>query len=244
MNRPQFVNDEIYHIYNRGVDKRKIFLEEKDYFRFINDLFEFNNEESSLHPYYRFPNYRFFNSGEQQIETAINKRKKPRKLLVEILAWCLMDNHYHLLIKQRKDKGIVNFMQKIGTGYTMYFNQKWERSGVLFESKFKAILIRDENHFFYLPFYIHANPLDFIEPDWRDGKLNNYQKAINYLESYRYSSYLDCIGKKNFPSVCQMDFLLEIFENRDNYKKQFEKWLKEMDEKRLKELKEVSLEKF
>jgi len=249
MVRPQFVNNEIYHIYNRGVEKRDIFMTDVDYFRFIHNLFEFNDIAPALSTYYHSyededKNHNSFEIGSRKIRDSrkIRKEREPRKLLVEILAWCLMPNHYHLLLKQVEDNGISRFIQKLGIGYTMYFNQKYERNGVLFQGKSKAVLIKNEAHFLYLPFYFHANPLDLIEPSWREGKLNDYQKTIKFLESYRYSSHLDYINKINFSSISQRRFILELFEGSENYKQQFQDWLKEMGEEKLENLTPIILE--
>ena len=116
MKKPQFENGEIYHIYNRGVEKRKTFLEDKDYFRFIHDLFEFNDT---------VPAGKYFIFGGLTSENkAQDPKSRKRDLLVEILNFCLMPNHYHLLLRQSKNNGISKFIQKLDTGYTMYFNQK------------------------------------------------------------------------------------------------------------------------
>src|SRR3989344_6026710 len=123
MKKPQFTTDAFYHIYNRGVEKRKIFLDKDDHFRFIHDLFEFNDEAYALNIYYKLPSLTSY-------EVQPRKMSK-RKLLVEIIAFCLMPNHFHLLLRQNADSGIVRFMQKLGTGYTMYFNQKYQRVGGL-----------------------------------------------------------------------------------------------------------------
>ncbi len=227
MQRPRFVNNKIYHIYNRGVDKRNIFMQELDYLRFIHDLFEFNDQQPA-------PKILSFNKSEVGLPQNKTKRE-PRKLLVEILSFCLMPNHYHLLILQKSNNSITEFMRKLGTGYTNYFNQKYERTGVLFQGKFKAILIEDDSHFIHIPHYIHLNALDLIEPKWRNGEIKNYSKAIKFLENYRWSSYLDCIGKKNFPSVTQKDFLMKFFEGPKNYKKETELWLKERNFEEIKD---------
>lgn len=221
MQKPQFANDEIYHIYNRGVEKRKIFLDKQDYLRFIHDLFEFNDETPAI-------NTTFYFDHLKNIEVQPRYIKQPRKLLVEILCFSLLPNHFHLLLRQKKDQGIIKFMQKLGTGYTMYFNQKYKRVGSLFQGRFKATLVKQESHFIYLPDYIHLNPLDAIEPNWREGKIKNYKEAIRFLENYRWSSYLDYTGKKNFPSVTSRKFLLGFFDGPEEYKKQIENWLKEI----------------
>jgi len=229
MQKPKFVEDQIYHIYNRGVEKRDIFLEDKDYFRFIHNLFEFNNE----HP---VPNLNYyFNPKTMNVEARYFKKgKEPRKLLIEILVFTLMPNHFHLLLRQKQENGIVKFMQKLGTGYTNYFNKKYDRVGGLFQGRFKAALVSKEVHFIHLPHYIHTNPLDL-----------NYRSStsIDFLTNYRWSSFPDYIGKKNFPSITRRDFLLDIFGGEEGYKKHTKGRLKGTDRNRiLKEIEDVALE--
>lgn len=231
----KFTEGEIYHIYNRGVEKRNIFSGEEDYFRFIHDLFEFNDEEPAANLYYKKSLFQ-----KQSYEAKPRKiERKPRKLLVEILVFCLMPNHFHLLLKQRREGGIVEFMHKLGTGYTMSFNQKYKRTGSLFQGTYKAVLVEKDSHFIHLPYYIHLNPLDLKFPEWRNKEIKNYKEAMKFLENYRWSSFPDYIGKKNFPSVTQREFLNEFFEGPEQYKKDTLKWLKEMD---LEEIKDLILE--
>jgi len=233
MQKPQFVENQIYHIYNRGVEKRDIFLDDKDYLRFIHDLFEFNDRDPAFNVAY------YFNSKSKEVKSQyLEKERKPRKLLVEILLFTLMPNHFHLLLKQKQENGIVKFMQKLGTGYTNYFNKKYDRVGGLFQGRFKAVLINEEAHFIHIPFYFHTNPIDLIygsstSIDWRG--------QIEFLENYRWSSFLDYIGKKNFPSVTSRKFLLEFWGGEKEYRKETEKWLRERD-KNIDKIKEITLE--
>ena len=220
MDRRNLVTGEIFHILNRGVDKRDIFLDDQDYIRFIHDLFEFNDVEAVLNL------NRSFQSG-QLMDLRNPSIRKPRKFIVEILAFCLMPNHFHLMLRQKEDGGITKFMRRLGIGYANYFNQKYERTGTLFQGRFKSILVTEENHFIHLPYYIHFNPLDLTESDWRTGKINDYQKAMNFLNSYRWSSHLDYIGKKNFPSIISTKFLNEIWGGSQKYKLDFNKSLRD-----------------
>ncbi len=118
------------------------------------------------------------------------------KLLVSIGAWCLMTNHFHLLIRQEVDGGITKFMRKLGVGYSMYFNIKYDRKGALFGGLFKSKLIgTDDNYMRHLFGYIHINPLEIVFPEWEE-KINKPSLDMKkFLQSYRYSSYLDYIGE-------------------------------------------------
>ena len=235
MRNIKFVDEKIYHIYNRGVEKRKIFLDNEDRFRFIHNLFEFNDENPATNLYYKRP---FLQTQSYEVKPRKIERVK-RELIIEILVFCLMPNHFHLLLKQTKERGISKFMHKLGTGYTMYFNQKYKRAGSLFQGTYKATLIEKDSHFIHLPYYIHLNPLDLIMPEWRKREIDDYKETMKFLENYRWSSFPDYIGKKNFSSVTSREFLLEFFGGPTEYKKATVKWLQEID---LEEIKEVVLE--
>lgn len=235
MERLRFVNNQIYHVYNRGVENRKIFLDEDDYFRFIHNLFEFNDTEPALNLYYKSYEIRSHKIG-------IERKRGSRKLLVRILAFCLMPNHFHLLLEQRQDSGISEFIRKLGIGYAMYFNQKYRRVGGLFQGRFKAVLVNQDTHFIHLPYYIHLNPLDLVAREWRKGELNDYKKAMDFLENYRWSSFLDYIGKNNFPSVTQREFLMKFFNGPQEYKKQITEWLKTLNTENIQEIKDIKID--
>ena len=237
MKKPVFANNEIYHVYNRGVEKRNIFLDNSDYFRFIHDLYEFNDEEPAENLYYKITALKSYEVEPHKISKS-QKETRKRKLLVEIVAYCLMSNHFHLLMRQKAENGIVRFMQKLG-GYTMYFNQKHDRVGGLFQGRFKAVLLENQKHLMYLPHYIHLNPLDIKLPTWKNKKNVNTKKVIEFLDSYRWSSYLDFIGKKNFPSIISHNLFEELFESPKEYKKSLTEWLKSLE---IDEIKEMTLE--
>ena len=223
MIRPRSANNEIYHIYNRGVEKRKIFSETSDYLRFVHDLYEFNNEEPAINLTYHI--------GYSHKEVGLPKFERERgKPLVDIMAFCLMPNHFHLMLRQKTTSGITEFMRKLGTGYTNFFNQKYDRVGPLFQGKYKLVLLKSDSHFIHLPFYIHLNPLDLKFLNWRGEKFSDHRKAMQFLETYQWSSFPDYIGKKNFPSVTQREFLMKFFGGPEHYKKEINLYLLEATE--------------
>ncbi len=210
---------DFYHTLNRGVDKKQIFLDKQDHLRFIHNLYELNNEdrvETAFHSFKKDPNL-----------TNISSRKQ-RKTLVDILAFCLMPNHYHLLLSPKVEGGISKFMAKINIGYAKYFNKKYKRVGTLFQGRYKQILVTNETHFLHLPFYIHFNPLDLSCPEWRENRISSPNKALKFLKSYRWSSHLDYSGIKNFPSVLNMKFLEEILGKYNDYKKLVNNYMKDI----------------
>lgn len=249
MRKLLFANDEIYHIYNRSVEKRNIFQDEdkKDYFRFVHDLFEFNDTYPAENIYYKKDEMgisQFHETGTREIGKYYGKKKNnhKRELLIEILTFCLMPNHFHLMVRQLREGGITDFMHKLGLGYALYFNKKYFRGGTLWQGRFKAVLVDRQEYFEYLPYYIHLNPLDLIDKGWREGKLKNYNKAIKFLEKYRWSSHLDYAGKKNFPSVTSREYLTDYFGRPEKYKKGIQKRLKSMTPKDWQLLEEVIIE--
>lgn len=180
MSRPiTFAPGEYYHLYNRGTDKRKIFLDRQDYERFISLLFLCNSG---------IPLHRSDHQGAS-LEKIFQIERETT--LVNIGAYCLMPNHFHLVVHEQTEGGISIFMQKLSTAYTMYFNKRHKRSGSLFEGKFQAQHITKDEHLKYLYAYVHLNPIGIIEREWKEHQIKNKKKAKEFLESYRYSSYPD-----------------------------------------------------
>jgi len=220
---------ELYHTLNRGVDRREIFLDDQDRFRFIHDLFEFNDQQPAGLTVRSF-DYNMLDLRSPTIGSDDKKAvKKVRELLVEIHAFCIMKNHYHLLLSPLVEDGIVQFMRKVNIGYAKYFNKKYARTGALFEGRYKSVLVENETHFAHLPFYIHLNPLDFSMPEWREWKIDNLAQAQKFLQDYHWSSHLDYLGKKNFPSVTQREFLTKYFDSEGGYAQVFKKRLEGME---------------
>jgi putative transposase len=129
-----------------------------------------------------------------------------------------MPNHYHLIIKQAIDGGITQFMQKLGTGYAMYFNKRWDRKGILFEGKFKAKIIESDEYLMHLSRYIHLNPLNIMEPHWKQKKIKDIIKAGKFLEEYRWSSY-PIYTKKSASGIISLENIEKILLNTGEYEK-------------------------
>ncbi|MBI3684979.1 transposase [Candidatus Azambacteria bacterium] len=149
-----------------------------------------------------------------------------------------MPNHFHLLLMQRETGGISKFMQKLGTGYTNYFNTKYKRNGVLLQGKFKAIAVRNDTYLTHLSRYIHLNPLDLTEPKWKENGISNWLKAKNSLEIYKWSSYGDYVGKPRYTKILAHDFLKKYFSARREYASFVQSWTN----KTLYAMKELTLE--
>jgi putative transposase len=218
----EFANGEIYHIFNRGVEKRNVFMDESDYYRFIFSLYECN-DATAVRVGLRMIQRRQrssarFHLASLQGETLQNLMTSKRELLVEIIAFVLMPNHYHLILRQLVDGGISLFMKKLSNGYTGYFNDRYERKGMggLFQGAFKAVHVADDRQFLHLAEYVFSNPIELVESDWKAKGVQDPAKAIDFLNNYKWSSYLDAIGTKNFPSVTERDFLWKIFAGSAN----------------------------
>lgn len=150
--------------------------------------------------------------------------------IVEILAWSLLPNHYHLLLQEKIDGGAIDFTKRIGNGYTKYFNIKNNRSGYLFQNSAKIIRVEKNEHFLYLPFYIDANPINLIEPDWENKGIKNKEKVIAFLKKYQWSSYQDHISDLNFSQITNRELFYDLFDNNSkDYKRDFLEWLFEIN---------------
>lgn len=146
--------------------------------------------------------------------------------LVEVGAYCLMPNHFHLLMREKEKNGISRFMQKITTGYTMYFNKRHERSGVLFQGVFKSTHAKEDRYLKYLLSYIHLNPVKLVEPRWKEAGFVNQTRAKKFLEGYHYSSYADYAGHNRFEQkIIAKAMLPEYFLTPKDFKKNITEWL-------------------
>ena len=144
-----YVKNGFYHIYNRGVDKRVIFLDDQDYIYFLFLLKQYLSKELKV-----------FNLKTKKYEVINNEKSIDFK--IQLLSYCLMPNHFHLLVKQLEHRSIDEFMRKLCTSYSLYFNKKYKRQGTLFQGRYKAVLIETEKQLIHVSRYIHLNPLELV----------------------------------------------------------------------------------
>ncbi len=196
---------ELWHLMNKGVEERNLFLDSGDYIRFVQNLYQMNDALPALEP-----------SRRHGADSNVGPRRSYiRERLVDIHGWCLMKNHYHLLLSELVEGGLSKFMMKVNVGYAKYVNEKYERSGTLFHGRTKRVLIERHSHYLYILHYLHLNPLDYLKgaKNWRarsKSGIRSSRESLEYLQTYRWSSYLDYTGQKNFPSLITKD----LFEGR------------------------------
>ena len=183
MRKIQLANGENYHVYNRGVDKRKLFLEKKDLERFFQSMGEFNSTEPIGSIY----------------ENTFTEKKLRGTPLVNFIAYCVNPNHFHFILRQIADRGIEKFMHRLGTGYTMYFNNKNKRSGSLFQGKFKAVHVDSNEYLLHLTAYVNLN-----------------YKVHRLGGSASKSSWNEYMSRKD--SFCDKDIILNQFNDISEYK--------------------------
>lgn len=177
---------EWYHCFNRGVDKRRIFEADADYKRFITLLYVCNGDK----------NIRLAERYDPTFEGVLADSSIDRgKPLVELGAYTLMSNHFHLVCKEIRGGGIAMFMQKICTGYTMYFNRKYQRTGALLAGTFKSKHVDDDDYFKQVIPYVLLNHAEIFEPKWKEG-VGDIKRIEKKLLQYPYSSLVDFVGSR------------------------------------------------
>lgn len=218
MRKVPFIAGEFYHIYNRGVDKRDVFSDQDDINRFFQSMKEFNVIEPIGSIY------------ENKFQKSKNKPRsstpKSNKL-VEFVVYCLNPNHYHFLLTPVNDKGVEKFMQKLGTGYTNYFNEKYKRSGSLFQGRFKAVHIDTNEYLLHLSTYVNLNDrvhqLGSSTPKLGKSSWGEYMKEVGD------SVGVESSGHQGF---CNKDIILGQFDSVRKYKKFAEESLEGILERR------------
>lgn len=201
-----FSTGEYYHIYNRGVDKRVIFKDDSDLNRFFQSMKEFNAEEP-IRSIYELEQDRRSSGGRTS--------KSSDKKLVEFVCYCLNPNHFHFLLRQLVDGGISEFMKRMG-GYVYYFNKKYERSGALYQGKFKASHISSNEYLLHLSAYVNLNDRvhSFGDPT---------SKSCSSWNEY---------SSKNSSNFCNTDIIVSQFENIQRYRDFAERSLEDIIRRR------------
>jgi putative transposase len=184
MTRVKITEDEYYHIYNRGVEKRNIFMDDNDRWRFLTLLFIFQSNMfiPNISRVVTDVRHRMLNT-DTMLEVLKNKT-------VELVSFCLMPNHFHLILKGNEEKSISKFMQRLGNAYTKYFNTKYERKGHLFSGKYNSILIDSNEYLLYLSAYIHLNPRELKQ--WNKKELlYPWSSFQDFSKENRWGGFLD-----------------------------------------------------
>ena len=202
------------HVYNRGNRKQPIVRSASDRWRFLQMLYYFNNEISVINP---------FKSLKNRLDSILScklvwpKQWPCQKPLVKIIVFSLMENHFHLFLKEIREKGIMLFMQKFGTGITKYFNVKYQETGRLFQSPYKARVVDRDEYLKYLSVYIQVkNPFE-LYPNGIKYAVGNFDEAFEWVVKYPYCSLGDYAGRRNSPIISK-DILGEMFETPEKYK--------------------------
>lgn len=199
-----FAPSEYYHLYNRGTEKRIIFCDKKDYQYFLYLMYVCNTTKS--------------------IELRkLGKNFDREETLVDTGAYCLMPNHFHLLVREKNEGGISKYMLKLMTAYSMYFNKKYERTGKLYESVFKSRYAGKDNYLKYLYSYIHLNPAKLIDKNWKENRTKKTTDLLSYVFEYPYSSIKEYLAQ-NFSIINPTQFP-NYFKNPSDHKKELFSWL-------------------
>lgn len=195
------ITDQLYHVLNRGIALQPTFTTRKSFQRAIEVMRYYQNVKPPL----RYSQFLVLsNKRRKQILENLAEKKQ---FLVEIIAYCLMPNHFHFMLKQIKENGISKFMSNFTNSYTRYFNVKNKRNGPLFEGKFKAIRVETDEQLLHLSRYIHLNPYS-----------SYVVKTLKDLKEYPYSSFLEYLEKTQI-DICDKEIILNQFKNPESYKR-------------------------
>ena len=215
-----FVEGEYYHIYNRGNSKQEIFLDDRDRERFLKLLYLCNSKQR-------------LDFGNDIVKRKINAWDFEKgESIISVGAWVLMPNHFHLYITPKTNawrssgNAITYFMHRVLTAYSKYFNAKYKRTGALFESKFKSVHIEKDTQAKYLFSYIHLNPIKLIDPMWKDGGIKDKKKTLEFLDSYKWSSYFDYLEiiRPENKIINKIDFL-NYFDSKNIFQEEIFDWI-------------------
>lgn len=198
--------EEFYHVYNRGMQKQAIFESDRDRLRFLFLLLSFQGKDiipNISRTLKKYVQSSTLNITRDFVEEILKER------MVELVAFCLMPNHFHLILCEKKEGGIAKYMQRVLTAYTKYFNTRHNKTGHLFQGSYKSVHIEGDEQLMYTSAYIHKNPIELTE--WK-----------NKLEKYPWSSYQDFILMNRWDDLLSRDILLERYsdlKSNDSYRK-------------------------
>ena len=203
-----------YHIYNRGVNKMNIFIDEQDKKVFLSRLKE------NLFPELGMNLGKINKLNSTKIHTPYVRKVLPANSF-SLVAYCIMPNHFHFLIKQNKEISISKLVGKITTSYSKYFNLKYKRVGAIFQDQFKAIHVDDNTYLLWLSEYIHLNPV--------------VAGLVKFAENWKWSSYQEFLNK-NKDNLCEKSIILDQFKNIESYKQATIDFLKSIQTKKFSEI--------
>jgi len=212
MRKEPFSVDNYIHVYNRGNRKQVIVHDNKDRNRFLHALFYFNTEETPANPLQEL----------YKLRLNLNKFEWPenwrlRRPIVSIIAFVLMENHFHLLLKEIKEGGVSKFMQRLGTGMTMHYNNKYRESGSLFQGSYKARCADEDLYLKYLSVYIQIKNAFELYPGGFKKAIKEFNKAYDWTINYAYCSLGDFTGVGN-RGIINKEIFTELFPNPNKYK--------------------------
>ncbi|MCR4279258.1 MAG: transposase [Candidatus Zambryskibacteria bacterium] len=195
---------EHYHIFNRAVNKQIIFHNLNDYVRFLFLILYFQAPVKILHISRVVKEFVRFCTGQSRALTRGYEKEIIRKRVVELVSFCIMPNHFHLIVKELEEGGIASYMQRVLTAYSKYYNTKYGKSGHVFQGPYRAVHISDDRQLLHLSAYIHRNPREISQ--W-------FRKE----DKYPWSSYQDCIGENRWGSLLSHSILVERFKSKKHY---------------------------
>jgi len=211
----QFAPKEFYHIFNRGNGRQNIFYSDKDRYRFLQATYLSNFSKSNLNIGFLERHKNGYTLSD--IEKIVKKDKIFIDPIVKICADCLMPNHFHFLLQEIEGGGIVDFMQRLGTSYAKYFTTKYDRPGSLFQGRFKAVHIKNDNQLKYLLAYINAiNPAQLIEPNLKKSGIKDFREILKKVDNYKWSTHFEFLRKRE-SILIDKEFLKRFYPTPKDY---------------------------
>jgi len=193
------VTGEIYHVFNRGIDKQIIYNSNRDFIRSFNIV-----KFYLLEPPVRYSQFLLL---PKEVRQDLLEDLSKKDSTIDLISYCFMPNHFHFLLQQKKEDGILKFTRKFQISYTKFFNMKYKRSGPLLQGQFKAVRIEDENQLLHISRYIHLNPLtSYIVENQAD------------LKNYSWSSLPEYLNESK-DEICSKDLILSFLKSQQKFKK-------------------------